>query len=184
MERYLEAVPGLPVVPRVAPGDIRARFSMDEAYERHERGEIGAGTYFESLRRSLGIGITDEQFAAGWNEMVRGEIAGVSEIIEATARRFPLYVFSNTNVMHHAHWGREHAALMHKFRRVFLSCELGLRKPDAAAFRRVAADIGVPLSNVLFFDDTAQNVEAARALGMQAVQVRSNQDLKRALVHL
>jgi putative hydrolase of the HAD superfamily len=39
----------------------------------------------------------------------------------------------------------------------------------------------VPIDRVLFFDDLAENVEGARAAGMQAVQVRSPVDVAAAL---
>jgi putative hydrolase of the HAD superfamily len=46
---------------------IRARFVMDVAYERHERGELAAGEYFAALRASLGIDVPDAALVAGWN---------------------------------------------------------------------------------------------------------------------
>jgi putative hydrolase of the HAD superfamily len=45
----------------------------------------------------------------------------------------------------------------------------------------VAERIGVAPSAILFFDDTAENVEGARAAGLQAVLVRSPQDVEQAL---
>ena len=34
---------------------LREKFSHDEPYQRHERGEIEAAAYFASLRNSLGV---------------------------------------------------------------------------------------------------------------------------------
>ncbi len=168
----------------VSPAQIRAGYRFDAAYERHERGEITAREYFASLRESLGLALTDAQFEAGWNEVVRGEIPGVAELIARAAPRVPLYVFSNTNAMHYAHWRPGHARLLQSFRRLFLSFEMGLRKPEARAFEHLAAEIGVPFARILFFDDTAENVLAARALGMQAVQVRGTHDVREALAKI
>ncbi|MFM9967557.1 MAG: HAD family hydrolase [Burkholderiales bacterium] len=160
---------------------IRARFSFDAAYERHERGEISAAQYFASLRDSLGLPLADAQFEQGWNQCVHGEIPGVASLVEQAARRLPLYVFSNTNAMHYQHWGPSHAALLKTFRRLFMSFQMGRRKPEAAAFKFIAAEIGVNLENILFFDDTLENVLAARALGMQVVEVRGIGDLEAGL---
>ncbi len=65
--------------------------------------------------------------------------------------------------------------------RSFTSWELGLRKPERAAFERVAREIGVPMERILFFDDTESNVEGARRAGLAAVHVRSPVDVERAL---
>ncbi len=86
--------------------------------------------------------------------------------------------------MHYAHWGPGHAGLMQRFKRLFLSFEMGLRKPEALAFAQIAREIGVPMGRILFFDDTAENVDAALALGMQAVLVRGTGDVRAALAEL
>jgi putative hydrolase of the HAD superfamily len=66
-------------------------------------------------------------------------------------------------------------------RRQFISSDIGLRKPDPEAFEFVAAQLGVPLSRILFLDDTLRNVEGARHVGMQAEQIRSPDDTARVL---
>ena len=49
------------------------------------------------------------------------------------------------------------------------SDEVGLAKPDAAVYALVTARLGVRPEEVLFLDDVAANVDAARAAGWQAV---------------
>jgi len=44
-----------------------------------------------------------------------------------------------------------------------------------------AADLGVRLDRILFFDDTLENVEGARAIGIQAVHVQSVDDIEHNL---
>src|SRR5690242_3458591 len=60
---------------------VRERFSHDEAYCRHEVGEIDAAGYFASLRGSLGIDLSDAQFLDGWNALYIGEIPGVATLL-------------------------------------------------------------------------------------------------------
>jgi len=67
---------------------------------------------------------------------------------------------------------------------VFTSCDIGLRKPEAAAFAHIVSEIGVPASRILFFDDTLENVEGARACGLQAVHVTSDETVKETLAGL
>jgi putative hydrolase of the HAD superfamily len=62
-----------------------------------------------------------------------------------------------------------------------VSSTIGLRKPDAAAFRFVVKAIGVRAERILFFDDVLENVEGARACGLQTVHVRSRSDVAHAL---
>lgn len=151
---------------------IKSRFRVDEWYERHERGEIGAAEYFDALRDTLGITISDQQLVAGWNAIFEEEPAEVFELFESLSSRIPIYAFSNSNVTHQEFWERKYAKTLGLFRQVFVSCDLGLRKPEAAAFRHVAACIGTEPEKLLFFDDRAENVDGAREIGMSAIQVR------------
>lgn len=48
------------------------------------------------------------------------------------------------------------------------SCELGIVKPNPAIYRACLDALGCDARRSLFFDDRANNVEAARRLGMEA----------------
>jgi len=160
---------------------LRARFSHDPAYERHEIGAIGHEEYFESLRASLGIDLSDAQFLDGWNAIFLDEVPGISAALAQATARLPAYAFSNSNPAHEACWPDRYAAPLAHFRKVFVSSTIGLRKPDAAAFQFVVSEIGVPAERIVFFDDSASNVEGARACGLQAVHVTSPADVVQTL---
>ena len=163
------------------PASVHARYAQDDAYAKHERGDITITQYFASLRGSLGIDISDAQFLDGWNAIFAGVIPGVADWLEPACERLPSYVFSNTNSAHTEFWAPRYFQTLKPFRRVFVSSTIGLRKPDRAAFEHVAREIGVPNSRILFFDDALTNVEGARAAGLQAVHVRGNGDVVAAL---
>jgi HAD superfamily hydrolase (TIGR01509 family) len=163
---------------------LGARFSFDTFYDRHERGEIKASEYFASLRSSLGIDLSDAEFTDGWTAIYVGEIAPVVARLRSLRDRVPLYAFTNSNPTHQRVWARDYAASLSCFRKVFVSSELGWRKPEPEAFAAIATTIGAPLERILFFDDTKANVDGALAVGMQAVHVRSVQDIDAALVGL
>ena len=172
---YWAAEAGVPVE------TLRPYCAIDPCYERHERGEIDAAEYFNALRDKLGIALSDEQFAAGWNAIFLQEFPGVFDLLEELGDRIPIYAFSNSNVTHQRFWERKYAKTLGLFREVFVSCELGLRKPESAAFRRVTCAIGVDPEAVLFFDDTHENVDGAREVGMTAIHVRSFDDVAKSV---
>ena len=163
------------------PADIASRWVVDETYHHHERGTISDERFFDNLRRSLGIAITDEQFLEGWNAIFAGEMEGIAPLLERAAKHFPLYVYSNTNRPHIAYFTQVHAHTLKPFRELYYSSSIGHRKPDAAGFDHVVGAIGKPASRIVFFDDLADNVEAARASGLKAVHVTSSRDVADAL---
>ena len=64
----------------------------------------------------------------------------------------------------------------------FLSFELGVLKPDIAAFARVADLLEVPAGRVLFLDDNAVNVAGATAAGFQATRTTGVGEARQRLV--
>jgi putative hydrolase of the HAD superfamily len=55
----------------------------------------------------------------------------------------------------------------------FTSCYLGLSKPGPAIYRLALDLVGVQPEQALMIDDRLQNVEAARSVGMQAIQFKN-----------
>jgi putative hydrolase of the HAD superfamily len=59
--------------------------------------------------------------------------------------------------------------LLRRFDHVGISAEIGVMKPDAAAYQAVLARLALPATACIFVDDQPDNVMAARVLGMQGV---------------
>ena len=167
------------------PAQLAGRFSSrDEIFRQHERGKIGDAEFFGYLRSSLGIGISDAQFLEGWNAIFAGEMPGIAPLLKRAAKRLPLYAFSNTNAPHVEHFSLAYADVLGHFREIFLSSTIGLRKPDAEAYDHVVQAMNVPASRIVFFDDSAENIEGARARGLIGVHVTSPDDVAAALAAL
>lgn len=160
---------------------IREGFQQDEAYARHERGELDFCGYCDHLRERLGVDLSDDQLFAGWNAIYVGETPGAAALLAHVSTRRPAYAFTNTNPAHQQVWQVEFADLLGHFREVYVSSDLGLRKPEPAAYRLVAGRMGCAPEGVLFLDDVVENIEGALAVGMQAVLVRSFDDVRVAL---
>jgi glucose-1-phosphatase len=166
------------------PQALRRRFSFDRAYEQHERGEVDASGYFASLRRSLRLRLSDEDFVAGWSELYVAPVPGMVAVLAEASECFPLFAFTNSNPTHQAVWATRYRPELSVFRSIFVSSEMGSRKPDPGAFSEIARRTGLPASAFIFFDDTLENVMGARTAGMQAVHVQSTDDVRVALIKL
>ena len=163
------------------PQRLHQTFEADLPYQRHEIGEMGAADYFRHLREKLQLRCGDDAILEGWNAIFTGEIAETLHLIDALPPEVPRYALSNTNAAHLAHMERAHPEVLARFGRVFVSHEIGHRKPGPEAFAHVVQAIGVPAGEILFFDDLSENVQAAQAFGLQAVQVRGPADVRDAL---
>jgi putative hydrolase of the HAD superfamily len=164
--------------------ELRRRFSMDEAYQQHERGEIPANEYFAHLRQILELDASDTDIERGWNDIFVGEIATTISYVASVKTKLPCYLFSNTNPTHQVFWSNNFPTAIESFQRIFVSSELGLRKPDPQAFEAIATETGFRLDETLFFDDSEENVTAARRTGMPSVLVRDHSDVAIALTSI
>lgn len=169
-------------ISRLSLEELTAAFSFDLPYQQLERGEITAAKYFAHLKESLQLQDDPAHIAEGWNAIFRDEITETLGLIQAARAHVPCYAFTNTNAAHKAAWTARYPAVVQAFERIFVSSEMGLRKPERRAFEYIAHALGVPLGAIMFFDDLAENVAGAAAAGLQAVHVRGPADVRAALV--
>jgi putative hydrolase of the HAD superfamily len=71
---------------------------------------------------------------------------------------------------------------IHHFDVQVWSYQLGIAKPDAAIYRYTLTELGTLPEETLFIDDKLPNVEAARALGIQAIEYSSVERLRAELI--
>lgn len=161
--------------------EIHEKFAFDTEYARHERGEITTFEYFDHLCTRLSLKPEHGPVADGWNAIYVGAIPETIAMVSSVRSQIACYAFTNTNATHQAAWMARFPQVTGLFERVFSSHEMGCRKPEKRAFEYVAREVDVPVGSILFFDDLPENVDGARAAGLQAVQVRSPSDVRAKL---
>jgi HAD superfamily hydrolase (TIGR01509 family) len=106
----------------------------------------------------------------------------VTEVLAALATVLPQYLLSNTNK--EIYEGFKNAGFLqlipeeHRFFSIFLKC----RKPSAAAFEALIASTGVEPGAILFIDDQASNIEAARRCGINGILFSGEKESEQALI--
>ena len=63
----------------------------------------------------------------------------------------------------------------------FVSCDMGVRKPDHVIYERAAATLGIAPEALTFVDDREENCIAAREVGMCAIRFESASQLRAEL---
>jgi len=91
----------------------------------------------------------------------------------------PCYLLSNmekslTNLI-------KKEGLFDPFNLCFLSCEIGIKKPDLNAFTYVLDKTKANPQDVIFIDDLKSNIEAANSLGMHGILFTSEYQLRNEL---
>jgi putative hydrolase of the HAD superfamily len=115
------------------------------------------------------VSMPRDEFLDAFKHWVVGVIGEAQQLIADLAGDYRLACLSNLNPLH---WERcVELGVDQLFADRFLSFELGLRKPQPESYAAVIDRLGVAPGEVMFFDDVAANVDAARAAGMGATLV-------------
>jgi putative hydrolase of the HAD superfamily len=103
----------------------------------------------------------------------------VVELVEQARTQVPVVLLSNASSRLSA--DLRLSGLLERFDAVVGSADLGFCKPDAEAFAAAVERSGVPAARCLMIDDVPENVEGARAAGLQAVRFEGVDELTREL---
>ncbi|MBR2863649.1 MAG: HAD family phosphatase [Bacteroidaceae bacterium] len=139
-----------------------------------ERGEISVAEFCNELRRlAKNPELTDESIVEAWRKYLLDVPTERLELLLKAHHHYELYILSNTNFIHwdmarEGYFRYKGLEVEDFFDGVFLSCELGVEKPAPEIFQKVVEGIGRPAGEILFFDDSEVNCEAARQCGLQA----------------
>lgn len=108
-------------------------------------------------------------------------LPGIEPLLtELRAARVPMHTLSNYPDWYR--WVEDKVELSRYVEWSFVSCRVGMRKPDPELFRHAARDLDQPCEACLFVDDREENCEGARAVGMDAIRFVDAQQLRAALV--
>jgi putative hydrolase of the HAD superfamily len=146
-----------------------------------DRGTLSEAQAVDSFSRRTGLPSEDMQALM---ESVRHSLLPIADSVELlqqlAARAVPLYALSNmarpTFEFLHARY-----PFWSAFSGMVISWQVGFIKPEAAIFEHLLGSYRLDPAATLFIDDVAANIEAARALGMQALQFRGAADLRARL---
>jgi putative hydrolase of the HAD superfamily len=148
---------------------------------RFESGGCPATEFAAGVVADWQLDLSAAAFLEAFRHWPAGPLPGAAELVAQTRASAATGCFSNTNALH---WN-DHIAgwpLAGLFDHRFLSFELGLLKPDIAAFTHVAGLLGMPAGRVLFLDDNAMNVAGAAAAGFQAARAAGVEEARQRLV--
>lgn len=113
-----------------------------------------------------------------WIEMASPLISGSWDILQRLkSDGVPVYALSNFGVESYAYAKTVYADLA-KFDREFISGHLQLIKPDPAIYAHVEEETGFAGSDIVFADDRADNIAAARARGWHGHVFTSAQEFE------
>jgi putative hydrolase of the HAD superfamily len=168
----LDGVPSLAKLLQLEPHheELHRRWLACPSVVRHETGQISADQFAIEVVRDLGLSLSPEAFLGEFAGWLTAPLPRAFELVDRIPLGYQVAALSNMSAFH---WNQIHAmGLPARFDAIYLSHEIGCLKPAPEAFQAALDGMALPSGEVLFLDDGAANVQAARTLGMEAHLVR------------
>lgn len=149
---------------------LRARLNgapPQEIFGRLETGSLAPERFQREMCARTGL--APVEFGPWWNSIFEPRWLVPQTWIETLLGRYRCGVMSNTNALHFAFLKAEHP-LLERFDFHILSHEVGACKPEARIYAAAEGAAGCAPEEIMYFDDVAAFVNAARARGWQAHQ--------------
>lgn len=168
---------------RNAFGDLGVK-NFDEMYSQKnanplfhdlEEGKINEAEFYNAFRKSTHPGLTDQQIKTAWNAMLLDYREEALQTLTIIKHKYRMYLLSNTNSIHLQAFnkiykdGNNNGVWEDYFDKIYYSHEIGYRKPGNEAYDYVLKENKLIASETLFIDDSLQNINAAKALGLQTI---------------
>lgn len=178
-DRDFEVFSSLRAIP-LSQDEMRDFWIRSAWAERIATGQCTPDEFASGVVVELALDVTPTEFLSAFATTLVGFLPTAAELLSAARQNTRIACLSNTNELD-AHRFRTEFDIERHFEAVFFSNELGLRKPDAAAYVHVLDALGASPDEVLFLDDTLACVEGAARVGMHAEHVRGPEEARGVL---
>ena len=154
---------------QISEAEFKVQWLQSPSVRKFESGAIETEEFARSIVAEAELPYDWQEFISrfnSWPERIFDQTVGILQAIPASYR---CALLSNINALH---WGRHDISgpLAGCFDRLFLSYQIGVRKPHPDIYRHALNQLGTKGEQCFFIDDLPENVEAARAAGIHAYQ--------------
>jgi len=160
--------------------EIPRRLGSTGLVERFEAGLVEPRDFVEQFSHILELQLDYERFCEIWS-CIFTETLIPESMLAALAARYRLLLLSNTNAIHFEVLRHKYGHLLRHFHDLILSYEVRALKPQPQIYRAALQRAECLPGECFYTDDIAAYVDAARQMGIDAVQFESREQIEREM---
>lgn len=164
----------------ISVDDLRARIYASQELNLYQTGKISSQEFYEHLKAILNFRFDFAEFTRIWNHTFTLTPLIEESVIEDLAGKFQMLVLSDTNELHFE-FILENFPILRHFHDFVLSYKIGALKPSEEIFRAAIEKANCRAEECFFTDDILTNVEAAKKVGINAVQFVSSEQFQKEI---
>jgi putative hydrolase of the HAD superfamily len=167
----------------LAPGVLTQTVHNEHSWIAAQRGTITIDAHWQAVRTALHLTPAETAalraaFYAG--DVLNAELVACIDRLRTSGLRVGL--LSNFSADLRTMLAQHD--LLRRFDALAISAEIGVMKPDAAAYRAILAMMHMEAHTCVFIDDVPANVAAAQAVGLHGIVFADNPSCLAALMRL
>ncbi len=150
-----------------------AKAGQQNLFDDLETGVISKSEFFAEINLLVQDSLTDQQITEAWNAMLLQFIPEALACLDEISSDYRLFLLSNTNEIHiefilHQVGPKNFKSFCARFEKVYLSHEIGKRKPNTEVFDYIIKEKDLKKSETLFIDDSIQHVQGGIKAGLES----------------
>lgn len=156
-------------------------YHQQGVFMAQEKGLITPAEFRDEVRKMMGKQVSDKEIDTAWNSFLIDIPTYKLDLLLRLREKYVVYLLSNTNEIHWK-WSCENVFTFRTFKvedyfeKIYLSYEMQLVKPDPEIFKAVLADANIDPKETFFIDDSNENCEIARELGISTYTPTAGED--------
>lgn len=141
-------------------------------FDKLEIGAITPNSFLTALQKYC-ANTNKNEVEKAWNAMLLDLPKSRLNHIQKLSKNYKLFLLSNTNEIHINAFKKKIGEkrwlqFSSLFTKMYLSHEIGFRKPNKEAFQIILDENRLKANEVFFIDDSPQHIESAKSIGIQS----------------
>jgi FMN phosphatase YigB (HAD superfamily) len=177
------AIAGLSHGIALSPEELWSAIEKDPRWHDWQEGRIAPHDWHLHITKRLGSPLKYDEFCDAWNRTLDPTPLHSDDLFAALkSKKLKLGLLSNTDPIHVAKLETSYSFFDYfpRSARIY-SCSVRASKPSPVIFQAALKALKTPAAQTVFIDDIQAYVQAAQALGLQAIHFRDATQLRSEL---
>ena len=151
--------------------------ALSPLFEQLELGLVTPKVFYDEFRKLANTSLNNKEIEIAWNALLLDFPPERISWLKNISTKYNVYLLSNTNKIHYDAFIKlfdeqiGDGDFNKYFIKAYYSHEINLRKPSKECFKFVLKNENLNPKETLFIDDSETNVEAAKTVGINTIQL-------------
>tara|TARA_B100001758_G_C18338132_1_gene572776 strand:- start:614 stop:1246 length:633 start_codon:yes stop_codon:yes gene_type:complete len=165
----------------IKPENFYSKEMQFQIFNLLETGKITEKQFLSELKL-MTENASVKEIKKAWVSMLLDLPKSRLETLKILKKKYRLFLLSNTNSIHinyikNSLGDVKWESFCNLFEEIYLSHEIGIRKPNVEAFQFILKKQNLSSNEILFIDDSLQHIKGAKRLGIHSHHLRDGEDI-------